>query len=99
MGQFLDRLRPGPVHLPADKLVRFRTAEEAEGRRAQLIRFIWPDGLPTTRPSSTLLSQTGLSADTDHLADALQRPALAIFALQELVGLRQVRKGHRFGIP
>lgn len=30
-----------------DRLVRFATRAEAEQRRERLIRFIWPDGLPT----------------------------------------------------
>lgn len=34
-------------------LIRFNNAEGAEARRAQLIRFIWPGGLPTTRPAVT----------------------------------------------
>ncbi len=31
-------------------LVRFATAGEAEARRAEMVKLIWPEGLPTTRP-------------------------------------------------
>jgi hypothetical protein len=34
-----------------DRLVRFATRAEAEQRRERLIRFIWPDGLPTRAAS------------------------------------------------
>src|SRR5262245_34039463 len=34
-----------------DGLVRFHTSVEAEATRERLIRAIWPDGLPKTRPA------------------------------------------------
>jgi hypothetical protein len=34
-------------------LIRFDSAQGAEARRAELIHFIWPGGLPATRPTVT----------------------------------------------
>src|SRR5690606_36927782 len=31
-------------------LVRFANAVEAEARRAEMVKLIWPEGLPSTRP-------------------------------------------------
>jgi len=33
--------------------IRFKTPAEADARREKLIRFIWPDGLPKTKPAVT----------------------------------------------
>ena len=37
---------------PANQ-IRFHTAAQADAKRQQLIRFIWPDGLPATLPTVT----------------------------------------------
>lgn len=41
-----------------DKLVRFRTPEQADLTREQLIRAIWPEGLPSTQPTSREIANT-----------------------------------------
>src|SRR4051812_43072902 len=45
--------RPKLLNYDIAGLIRFENSEEAEARRAKLIHFIWPDGLPTTRPTVT----------------------------------------------
>lgn len=44
--------RPAWADHDPSGLVRFKTPAEAERRRQELIRFIWPDGLPETRPAA-----------------------------------------------
>src|SRR5262245_53833101 len=56
-------------------LIRFDNAEGAEARRDKLIRFIWPDGLPTTRPTVTDVPKdcSELSAVETDLVDHVRR--------------------------
>jgi hypothetical protein len=53
-------------------MVRFETASQAERRRASLNKYIWPQGLPTTRPKVQSLMNAeelqGISPDfIDHV--------------------------------
>ena len=45
-----DDLDPRLKGFSIGKLVRFENVEQSEARRKKLIEFIWPDGLPATRP-------------------------------------------------
>src|SRR5262249_16671564 len=56
-------------------LIRFDDAAGAEARRDKLIHFIWPDGLPTTRPTVTDVAKDcpELSALEPELVDHVRR--------------------------
>lgn len=48
---------PKLVGFDIGPMIRFTTPAEAEQRRAELVRFIWPEGLPATRPQVTSLTE------------------------------------------
>jgi hypothetical protein len=56
-------------------LIRFDNAQGAEARRAELIHFIWPGGLPATRPTVTDISKDcpELSAVESDLVSHVRR--------------------------
>lgn len=58
--------------------IRFQTSAEAEARREQMVRFIWPDGLTAARPRVT----TGL-ADCPELA-AVDRELISAIDLYDV---------------
>lgn len=61
-----------PTNNDPENQLRFSTANEADARRNQLIRFIWPDGLPNESP--TVTRDVGPEAFAEHLA--LLEPSL-----------------------
>ena len=46
-----DDLDPRLKDFNINGLIRFKNSQQAESRRKKLIEFVWPAGLPTTRPN------------------------------------------------
>jgi len=55
-----------PTNNDPGNQIRFKTQEQAEARRDQLIRFIWKDGLPKNTLPAVILDKTG-QALSGHL--------------------------------
>ena len=66
LGPAMVRSAELPTNNDPNNQIRFATPEEAAARRGKLIRFIWPEGLPT-QCQPTVTKNVDAEAFTEHL--------------------------------
>jgi hypothetical protein len=81
-----------PTNNDPPRQIRFADIPQAAARREQLIRFIWPAGLPDCRP--TVAQDIGLAAAGEHLrgvdaaaVKAVDRLGLTVLGMESLAYL------------
>ena len=107
LGPSVVRSAELPTNNDPNNQIRFATPEEAAARRGKLIRFIWPEGLPT-QCQPTVTENVGAEAFKEHLkgvdnslvrrVDRLETEPLGIRSITYLIHPAKSSDTPRLGI-